>query len=503
MFTMSVNIVLGIVIIPFLIFRLGSQNYALTVLFSSIFAFASMLEMGIGTSMVKLLSENIALKRYGEYNRIFSSGLIAGVCVAVAVISVSGIFARGIMRLCGVEDASIDIAAEAFWVNMIQSCVVGFLMPSCRAALASVHRFDVISFLMTGLRIFQVVLWFFVLKYTDWGLLGWSYSNVFSLVVFVPMVYVAIRRLVPFASVSFRLVSVGSFFSIWNMGWKLSVIRISLFVGTSFNPMILSFFGHISANTFYQPAVKVSDVFSGFLGFIGDQLTPHVSGESSLKHSGKVRQIYISGSRIAFSLMSVCFVFSWFYGDYVIRLWLGSSLGENYKIVYNVFLFLIGGLALNSMGYIHWATLIGMNKLGFLAKFHIFRIAIILGSAVLMLKYTDLGVYAVVIPNFVMRIVSTFLISWYVGTLIDTGLSEQFRLSYAKPILSAALLFLACYVQNSLFAYGGFASFLADIAVSAVLALSLTYLLAFSDEDRKRVNVVLSDITRRFKKIAS
>ncbi len=499
--TMGVNIVLGILIIPFLIRALGHEGYSLSVLYVSIFGFASLLELGIGTSIQRFFSICLANGDESRFNRFYSTSLMIGVGAFAIVMALCTVFSRQIMELCNAPVQMLDVASLAFVINMSHSGVGAFIVPIYRSIYASRHRFDLISYIFTGSKILQVVLWYFVLKYTDTGILGWSSSNLAVTVLLMLVIYFGSQKLVPFLRFSFGSFDISALKSIYSMGWRLSIIRLSLFISNSLSPFMLSVFGNLLANTVFQPAMKASDLFSQYLGFIGDQLAPHASTSYANRDSDTMKNIYLTGTRIAFSSIAVGFCIFAFWGRDIFHIWLESTLPDKYEEVYYAFMLITFGFLCNATGYIQWAVILALGRLNFLAVFHILRVVFIMFFSIVLLKYTDLGVYAVILPSVAMRIASTVAISAYLGGELKVSLMQQVFQSYLNGILTLGFLapILVVYMVYLSFSGYGLVSLSANVGISVLIAMPVMWFVGFNSGDRSRIVAMAGMIISKIK----
>ena len=480
---------LGIISVPFLLGILGMEMFGLTALFTSIFGIAQLMELGLGVTLGRFLSVELTKGDSLRYNQYFSSAIIIGTSVFVVLFFGFACFAELILVLCRVPEAYMEEAISAFRINMVYSGIVSFILPVIRAVYVSKHRFDLISVIFSGLRILQVLGWFLLLSFLPQSqIFGWSIVNFLAGVAIFIFSYVGACKIFPELSLRLKFFDISAVKDMYSVAWKVFIDRFMGFSEVTVNPIILPVFGSLTLNAIYKPAMQAVSVVVAFLMQASAPVMPYSAEAFARNDMGKIAKAYMLLLRFVFLIGIMGCVFFFFYAAPIFDLWVGKELGDKIPIAVNSFLILLFAQVLSTSSALQTPLLVGINRLNFMAACSIIRTVIGLASSIMLLAYTDFGVYAVVLPVSILKVATCVAQSLYIARLIGLKRFEQLKGAYASCAFSAAIYFGVVLLQTTLLERQ---NVFINFVLSAFISLPIMWFLGLGTEGRGYVRLIL------------
>src|SRR5271156_3450431 len=115
-FSLGINVVVGLLLSPFILHRLGDTAFGLWVLIFSITGYYGMFDLGIRSSIVRYVSKFTATGDREELANLINTSLFTYSCIGVASMLVTVIVASQVDRLFRVP---ADFASTARWLLLI------------------------------------------------------------------------------------------------------------------------------------------------------------------------------------------------------------------------------------------------------------------------------------------------------------------------------------------------------------------------------------------------
>ncbi len=480
---------LGIISVPFLLGVLGMEMFGLTALFTSIFGIAQLMELGLGVTLGRFLSVALTKGDALRYNQYFSSAIILGTSAFAVLFLALACFAEPILILCRVPETYMAEAVAAFRINMVYSGIVSFILPVIRAVYVSKHRFDLISVIFSGLRILQVLGWFLILSFLPQSqIFGWSIVNFVVGVAILIFSYVGARRLIPILSLRLKYFNLSAVKDMYGVAWKVFIDRFMGFAEVTVNPIILPVFGSLNLNAVYKPAMQAVSAVVTFLLQASAPIMPYSAEAFAKNDIERIAKAYMILLRVVFLMGAMGCVFFFFYARPVFDIWVGKELGDSVHVAVNSFLILLFAQVLSTSSAIQTPLLVGINRLNFMAVCSMIRTVIGLVSSILLLAYTDLGVYAVVLPVSILKVLTCVAQSLYIVKLIGLKRFEQLKGIYVPCTISAVLYFGAITLQTALV---GQANIFYNIVLSAAASLPIMWLVGLGVEGKEYARLML------------
>ena len=449
-----------------------------------------MLENGLNSAVLRYFSAALAKDDTKEYNSVFSTGLALALAASALFLLFSWIFAPQLIHLFKKIPADLEaVATSTLPVHILSSCLNAFILPIFLAVFASKNRFDICAIIRTGMQSVQVIAWFTVLGLTDYGFTGWVYSNLAVNAVFVLLA-------IGFSKSFFRplhfnaiLVRIKTVYELCSASTKLFIIKLSIFSLSDVYPFLFSSFGSMTMNTVFQSASKSSGLIVTIVGNASSQFLPHLTDSFVRNDFDRIKRIYYDSCRVIFSFVSAATVLSVFYSDYLFYLWLGRAMPENWLYTSKIFSWFVIILAFSSTASIQYHILFALNKMNSLTVFYTVRMALTVAASVYLLTHTDLGVFTIVVINLPAALFTVLFMMRVLKKYIGAGVCDQLKFTYARGVITAAILCPAAYcLKNYLTPDMDVIFKLAyNLAIMCPLSALVLWRIGFSAHDKERI----------------
>jgi len=443
-----VTALLGIVVVTFLVRRLGQAGYGVTVLVTSIIAFSGFLDFGLRNALGRTLADAGARDDDVDLRAAASTahfvyiflGALAGVAVAVLAPLLAAVFripeelwAQGIKLIRFYASAMI---------------LLTFVNASYAARHISRNRYDVVNVTAAISMTVRTVLLFLLVGLGSLGLGGWAIAMISAQSLHTVTLAMTSRRFYPHLGAAISGCTKEVLRSLLSLGAKLFALQATSLLSVKADPLIISSVLGAPATALYEPAVRLRSAAQPFVNALSGQLYPLTTAFHATDDRRRLQAVLIRGTRYTFLLGSAVCVVLGVFSRPIADIWLGGVLGEGSAQVARV---LAAWAAVDLFTYAagtQWAVLLGMNRLRFLIWTQIPLAILNVAASYLLVSFTSLGVVAVVIPTAVIGVIRRPIIVMHTAHACGISGGEYFRAAYARPFLvlgvtlSAALALL-------------------------------------------------------------
>jgi O-antigen/teichoic acid export membrane protein len=157
------NLFVGFIITPYIIRRLGGEQYGIWLQIFSILEYFWFLDLGLNTAVCNFCARFIAVKNYEKINEVMNTSLFYFSMIAIAVWSMAPFLSRNAWRFFKVSPAYRDEFANLILLTAISwgVCIVLHMFVS---ALDGFQRFDLTSRVWVAMLVLRSMGYFLVLR---------------------------------------------------------------------------------------------------------------------------------------------------------------------------------------------------------------------------------------------------------------------------------------------------------------------------------------------------
>lgn len=308
---------------PYILHHVGVARFGIWVLGGVIAKSLSMLDLCIGSSCIKFISEYRTKDDFDKLTRVVNTGF-GFYLVFAGIVTFPLIFA--IDYLVVLFRVPVALHAEAAFVFLLALLFFGTsnALRIYTTICDGLQRMD----LTNTIGIATTLIWIagtIVSLECGYGLYGLSISQFVSYIVYIVIIIGIIPRLLPQLRVNPFTFDTTMFRRIFKFGLQVQIDRIAELVNTQMDKLLISYFLGVSPVSFYEIASKITLFIRSLPTVIASALLPATSEISSQRNEASLYNVYLQTSRCLalFAVPMVIFVAT--AAPWVIRAWMGTG----------------------------------------------------------------------------------------------------------------------------------------------------------------------------------
>jgi len=266
--------ILNLFVIPYLVFRLGTDRFGLYVLFSTIANYTVLFDLGISKAYVKFVSEFNVRGDDAKINSLISTSMVFYFFLSLFLAGILFLIEPGIYSVLRIPDALRAEAQIALFVAS-GSLILSLPLNWTAGVLMGLQRFDainliqvVVAILVNGMVLIIAWLGGGLVPLLGAVILGTLLTNILSVL--------ALRRFFPEFRLRFRF-DTQMFKQLFALGWKMQIDSLSTFLLSSFNRIPISMMIGPSGVTIFELGMKVAQVIMSFVSIFPTAFVPAAS----------------------------------------------------------------------------------------------------------------------------------------------------------------------------------------------------------------------------------
>ena len=360
----AATLLFALISVPLVTHRFGLEGLGIWLLVQQLTSHMQLLELGLTSSLGRLLSRDHALNKVATYTRHASTAivilLVMGGFLVLLAVPVAGVFPR-------VFQLPTHLAPDAEWMLVIAIVVTGLMLPlrSAIGILSSQHRFALQASCDGFALILRVILIFVVCTMLEqYALMA------LSLAVFVPSLlsslalFVLANRSAPYVLFSPRTVGIQPLRELLGISLAAMVVTLAAVLLRQGSGILAGYsLGLDSVALIALPVMLVGSV-GPFLGIANKLISPIASQLDATRRVDELRMVYLTTVRHTLAAGLLIYVCMIFFAPYLLPLWLGGqSLEPEYvRSIYVNLLLIFGGYCLAIPAFLARAVLVSVGR---------------------------------------------------------------------------------------------------------------------------------------------
>lgn len=348
--------VVGFLLLPLLVARLGDIAYGLWVIIGSMTGFFLLLDLGMRASVGRFVALHRAQDDFAAINRVVSTSLaFLSVIGAVSAIAVLG-FSWGYENFV---DIPPNLSSSVRWAFafVALNLALWFVLQTFDAVLWGNERFDLINLTnvpFAFLRLGLCILWIHVPE--DLWKLG-VITLVMSLVSGAAKAWLAMRQ-DRRMNLSWSYVNLASGKELYGYGVWNFLISVASIVKRSMIPIVIGAVIGPASVTLYAIARRLVDYAGMFINAASGVLTPVAAGNHARGDEARQRTLIVSGSKYLACLVLYFVIGEFALGGAFIKLWVGDDFSPAKQLLFII----LWGEIVGFCNSVLWAVLLGAAK---------------------------------------------------------------------------------------------------------------------------------------------
>jgi O-antigen/teichoic acid export membrane protein len=341
-----VNIVLGIVLMPFTMSYLGKAEYGLWMLAASMTAYLQLLDLGYGNGLVRQVTQADVRGSEDEINVILSTFFVVYLLIGlVALCAVAGLAVFVLPRFSNLSQEQVETARWVLAILGIRAAVA-FPMGVFGAVSTARQRFAATGWVAIAVALLQALAIYVVLR-AGYGLVTLvTATSLIGLASY--LLYAAIARAAfPGMRLSISRFSRQQVREVTAFSLYLFLISVAMQLGYNLDNVVIAAFAGTSAVAVYAVAFRLADFQRQLCNQFNGLLFPLLVRFKEADDASLLRMTLLDGTRIALGMVTgvtVCLVA---FGDSLIYAWMGPGFAES---VWPLYVLAAAGVVLVAAG---------------------------------------------------------------------------------------------------------------------------------------------------------
>jgi O-antigen/teichoic acid export membrane protein len=353
-------LLVGFFLMPFIIRHLGETAFGIWALSISLVGYAGLLDLGFSQTVVKKVSELLALNDNEQLSltcsRIFSLYCIFGLVVAICFYLI-GKFT--LTTWFHIPPSLIEAARQAFYIIGLQA-VFSFPARLWEGMVRGMQKFvfrTVVIYLTTGL---QLILTVYFLS-SGFGLVSLAIVNLIIEIFKWLAFYIYVRRNLPVTKISFLFSSFHfkEISPLLTFSLQIFLLQASSLLILQTDRVVIGLFFPIAALTTYEVGLRLHDVIRSLVASVQMIILPVASESFALKRKDYLEEMVLKGTKYVFIFFLFLAVPTAVLGKLFISWW----VGEKFIPATGILCVLLLGQAFNALNFVTGQVFIGIERL--------------------------------------------------------------------------------------------------------------------------------------------
>src|SRR5882672_10588002 len=306
-----------ILLTPYILHSLGERDYGIWAAFVVFVGSSNLLDLGLGSSILKFISAYHAQEDFEKINKAIFSGMVFYGMFGIALIVAGLIFRDPLLAFFRISDAS-NAYVMALFACAIQS--IGAMVLAVFKGIQRMDKSNSIEMRMLGVSALGSVLSLRL----GYGLTGLALNTLIWSAVSLYVSWAAVRRAVPRITLGFHFDG-GVLREMFSYGAKIQISQFGALVGfQSPKFIILRFLGPVAVS-FYDLSSRLASYMRAIPLMMISALIPATSELGARNDRPRILKAYLLASKYVSMVTIAIIAFTVLEAESLVRIWLGSG----------------------------------------------------------------------------------------------------------------------------------------------------------------------------------
>ncbi len=420
-----------LVIIPYILMKLGAERFGIWALVSVIFGLFTALDFGTGAAFVKYFSEYATKKDDASFNRVAVAGFFLMMFFSLVLVTACFLLKNQLVAFFNVP---AELMSEAKFVFLGAGIIFGYYntFGVFQAIIKGLQRMEVTNAIEMIASIINFIGVFIVLE-NGFGLKGLIVNQGIKIVlVSLASIYFSKKMFgklaFKFAYLDFRKIK-----EILSYGVKMQISNIAGLINLQTDKTIIGYFLNLTAVTAYEIGQKIALFCKMIVGLILSALVPAVSELEASGKGSSIMKLYERGNKYLASITFPILIFTIFFANLLISAWMGVG-HENSVLVARL---LAIGIFVNLLTGVGVMIVRGIGKPAYETEYAVICLILNILLGILLVKFY--GFVGVVFSAPISVSIGSIYFILKFHRLYAIPLMDFCRRIYLKPLLIAFL----------------------------------------------------------------
>jgi O-antigen/teichoic acid export membrane protein len=465
---------------------LGPEEYGIYLLVASLTGYFGLLDLGIGTSLVKFVAEYHVKKEKEKVNEMVNTAFF--IFLGIGIVGAVGLFFVGhfFMDVFKFETNYQLLEAKIIIFILGIAFLTSFSRMAFREILKGMQRYDILAYITFIMSLVSVgvsvwVLWmgFSIVEYV-------LFTLCFGLIGQVIMA-VYVKKLLPYLDIKptyLKRTMVRPLFGLSML--VLLLVVFNKFVFYTDNIVIGWWFVGTSMVTFYVIAHSIYSIPSKVLGAPLVAILPAASELDALQRKKTLQTLYLRVTKYSLALLFIFALPTLFMSKYI----LSNYMGSEYAAYYMVTNILIVSLFFDFFNYVSGQILIGINKLKVFVA--CYGVVAIMNLVLSILFVQHLGLEGVALGTAIPFMIMAPILMWNSFRILEINWKDFVKKVLFTNIPHACLVIVILFLLVYLHAPVNWIEIGIYYTISIGIYFLLFYRLSLTEEEKNDLKSIFS-----------
>jgi len=474
-----VNVIIGILLVPFFIDSLGVAAYGLIPMATSVTGYVAIVVQSLNTAVSRFLTVDLQKGNFEAANRTFNTALFGITAVILAMVPIVIIVAWFVPSWFNVPEGQ-TFGTVLLFLGVFSAFLIRAWSGNFTVQLFAFNRLDLQNSVnLTNLIVQTVfIVLFFVIFGPDLALVGAAYfiGAVFSSVLSVHYA----RQVCPELKISIGLFDRARIRDLGGMGWWVVINQIGSLLFLQIDLIVVNIiFGSLPAGE-YAVALQWATVLRAISGVLAGVLTPMVLSYYARGHIDTLINVSRSAVKVLGLVMALPIGLICGFAPQLLTAWVGEEFVHLAPLMVLLTVHLAVNLAVRPLFSIN----VAFNKVRIPGMVTLIMGIANFALAVVLSLYTDWGFYGVAAAGaIVLTFKNALFTPWYATRVLGVS-AHTFTRSMVPGIIAMAMLVLIATALSSMIPNTSmFLTIIAGGSV-AIMYLIVAWFFTLSDFER-------------------
>jgi len=306
---------------PLLLSYLGQDRFGIWVLYWSLMQYCLLLDMGLGSSLVKYFSEFEAKGDVRSINRVFASTLTIYVVMGVALVMLLWPLVAWLSSFFSIPPDLRWEAIATFQVGLVAFFLMN-LVSIFDGLLKGFQRMDLVNWTLIVVSVPNLLGSYIVLR-LEWGLLGLVMVVVIVYALQILLLALQAKKVFPDLTCRSQDLQFETLRQLFGYSVRLQISKLANLVSYQTDKILLGLFVPLRYVTFYDLGSKVSYVLHELPHVMFGALFPAASELSGHADHARLWTMYERGTKYLLLFSIPALVGTWLTAHLILQAWLG------------------------------------------------------------------------------------------------------------------------------------------------------------------------------------
>lgn len=311
----------NLLLVPLLLSYLGQDRFGVWVLYWSLLQYCLLLDMGLGSSLIKYFSEFEAKGDIQSINKVLASTITVYIVVGVALVLLLWPLVAWLSSFFSMPQDLRQEATLTFQLGLVAFFLMN-LVSIFDGLLKGFQRMDLVNLTLIAVSFPNVLGSYLVLR-LGWGLFGLVMVVVIVYTLQLVLFVLQARSVCPGLAWNRRDVRCETLGLLLGYGSRLQIARVAYLVSFQTDKLLLGLFVPLRYVTFYDLGSKVSSVTRDLAYVVFGALFPAASELSGNADHTRLWTMYERGTKYLFLFSIPTLIGTWLTAHLVLQAWLG------------------------------------------------------------------------------------------------------------------------------------------------------------------------------------